>query len=593
VDRSQPIRILYIEDDPGLARLVQKRLGRAGYAVDIASDGEAGIAKYHADAYDVMFVDQSLPIHDGLEVIRILGSNGPLPPTIMITGTGDERVAVEAMKLGANDYIVKDVDGGYLNLLPSVIEKALQQRRAVEEKQCAEEELRKEQEKFQTLVEESPLGVSIIGEGNRFIYVNHTFTAIFGYTREDIPTEREWFAKAYPDEGYRDNVMTTWLKDLKKSRGGEFRPRVFTVTCKDGSKKVIYFRPITMKHGDLFVTYEDITDRVRAEEALRISGEKLEKLHEVARRLSACASEEEIYHLAVDAAKKILTFSFCSLGMVEGRQIVTKVSDPQPYPAETRSISVDDGLMGKTYRNGKMYVFGEMRKAPKARPSQLEYLSLVSAPIGDLGVFQVASIEPDAFTEDDTRLLELLLGHTAAAIKRIRLQNELKEQAIHDSLTGLHNRYYLNQVLGREVKRSKRYNHCMAFLMIDVNRFKEINDRYGHQAGDEILKEVASSLREAVRETDIVIRYGGDEFLVILLETDGESGVVKQRIAKNIALCNKKDERLAFPVTLSIGSAYWDPKDHTSVEEILNEADRRMYEDKKMHNGHAKRGVHA
>jgi diguanylate cyclase (GGDEF)-like protein len=464
--QSGSIRILYIEDDPGLARLVQKRLGRAGYSVDIASDGEQGIARYHADSYDVVFVDQTLPVYDGLEVIRILGSNGSLPPTVMITGTGDERVAVEAMKLGAGDYIVKDAEAGYLELLPSTVERVLDQRRAVIEKQ-------------------------------------------------------------------------------------------------------------------------------RAEEALRKSGDKLEKLHGVARRLSACTSEEEVYYLAVDAAKRILTFSFCSLGMVEGKQIVTKIADPQPFFDEPHAKSVDDGLMGKTHRNGKMYVLGEMRKAPKVHASRSEYLSLISAPIGDLGVFQVASIEPDAFSEDDTRLLELLLGHTAAAIKRIRLQHELKEQAIHDSLTGLFNRYYLNQVLDREVKRSKRYNHCMAFLMVDVNRFKEINDRYGHQVGDDILKEVASSLREAVRETDIVVRYGGDEFLVVLLETDGESDVVKQRIAENIARCNKKDGQLAFPVTLSIGSAYWNPKDHKSVDEILNEADRRMYEDKKMHNGHAEGGSHA
>jgi diguanylate cyclase (GGDEF)-like protein/PAS domain S-box-containing protein len=591
VDRSKPIRVLYVEDDPGLARLMQKRLGRAGYSVDIAADGREGIARYHADPYDVVLVDQSLPIHDGLEVIRILGSTGILPPTIMITGTGDERVAVEAMKLGADDYIVKDVDGGYLSLLPSVITKALQQRSAVKEKQQAEEALRKEQEKFQTLVEESPLGVSIIGEENRFNYINHTFTEIFGYTLEDIPTEREWFAKAYPDEGYRDSVVTTWIQDLKKSRGEEFRPRVFNVTCKDGVKKVIYVRPITMKHGDLFVTYEDITDRVRAEEAVRESREKLEKLHDVARRLSACTGEEEVYHLIVDAAKKILTFSFCSLGIVEGRKIVTKMSDPPPYPDEIPSTSVDDGLMGKTYRNGKMYILGERREAPNGRHSRLEYLSLISAPIGDLGVFQVASIEPDAFTEDDTRLLELLLGHTAAAIKRIRLQDELKEQAIHDSLTGLHNRYYLSQIVDREVKRSKRYKHSIAFLMIDVNRFKEINDRYGHQVGDEVLKEVARSLRESVRDTDIVIRYGGDEFLVILLETDGEADVVKQRIIENVTLHNKKDGKVEFPVTLSIGSAYVKPGDNKSVEETLNEADRRMYEDKKMHNGRAKGGA--
>jgi len=95
-----------------------------------------------------------------------------------------------------------------------------------------------------------------------------------------------------------------------------------------------------------------------------------------------------------------------------------------------------------------------------------------------------------------------------------------------------------------------------------------------------------------VRDSDIVIRYGGDEFLVILLETDGEAGAVKQRIIKNFTLHNKKDNVVDFPVTLSVGSAYWKPGNHKSMEEILNEADRRMYEDKKTHNGHAKGGAH-
>ena len=74
--QSESIRILYIEDDPGLARLVQKRLGKVGYTIDIASDGEEGLAKYQAEFYDLLFVDQSLPVHDGLEVIRILGTVG-------------------------------------------------------------------------------------------------------------------------------------------------------------------------------------------------------------------------------------------------------------------------------------------------------------------------------------------------------------------------------------------------------------------------------------------------------------------------------------------------------------------------------------
>jgi signal transduction histidine kinase len=134
---SNPIRILYMEDDVGLARLLQRRLERAGYIVDLAPDGMAGLEMYEQGTYDVVAVDQKMPGCDGIEVIRILAKRGPLPPTIMITGTGNEEIAIEAMKLGAGDYIVKDVDGGYFELVPTVIEQVLNQRRLVEEKQQA------------------------------------------------------------------------------------------------------------------------------------------------------------------------------------------------------------------------------------------------------------------------------------------------------------------------------------------------------------------------------------------------------------------------------------------------------------------------
>jgi signal transduction histidine kinase len=121
----KPTRILYMEDDPGLARLFQKNLERAGYIVDLARDGQEGLAMHSRGVYDVVAVDYKMPVHDGLEVIRRLAERRPLPPIIMLTGQGDESLAVEAMKLGAGDYIVKDVEGGYLKLLPSVIERLI------------------------------------------------------------------------------------------------------------------------------------------------------------------------------------------------------------------------------------------------------------------------------------------------------------------------------------------------------------------------------------------------------------------------------------------------------------------------------------
>jgi K+-sensing histidine kinase KdpD len=118
------------------------KLERAGYTVDLARDGQEGLTMYATGSYDVVAVDYKMPIHDGLEVIRTMASQGPLPPTIVITGTGSEKIAVEAMKLGARDYIVKDAEGRFLDLLPTVIEQVLQQQRLVEERQQAMETLK-------------------------------------------------------------------------------------------------------------------------------------------------------------------------------------------------------------------------------------------------------------------------------------------------------------------------------------------------------------------------------------------------------------------------------------------------------------------
>jgi two-component system sensor histidine kinase/response regulator len=200
--RSEPIHILYVEDDPGLARLVQKKLQRAGYVVDIASDGEQGVAKFEADSYDLMFVDQNLPVYDGLEVIRTLGSKGILPPTIMITGTGDEKVAVEAMKLGAGDYIVKDVGAGYIELLPSAIEKMLRQHRAIEEKRQAEEALRKSEERFRKLFEQSNDAI-FIHQAGRITDVNQRACEMLGYSKEQLLTMD--ISDLYPQEGFTES----------------------------------------------------------------------------------------------------------------------------------------------------------------------------------------------------------------------------------------------------------------------------------------------------------------------------------------------------------------------------------------------------
>lgn len=134
-------RILCIEDDAAQARLFQTILQKADYAVDIASDGEMGLARCAAESYDAVIVDQTMPGLSGLDVIRELQNQEPPPPTIMVTGTGDELIAVEAMKAGASDYVVKDAAGRFLNVLPLVVGKAIEQHRTLQENRRMEQEL--------------------------------------------------------------------------------------------------------------------------------------------------------------------------------------------------------------------------------------------------------------------------------------------------------------------------------------------------------------------------------------------------------------------------------------------------------------------
>ncbi len=153
--------------------------------------------------------------------------------------------------------------------------------RDITDKRLAEEALRREKEKFRVLVEESPLGVSIIGKDGNYKYLNPRFIELFGYTQEDIPTGREWYRKAYPDREYRNQVISTWIADNEESKAGEFRLRTFNVTCNDGSKKVIQFLPVTMETKDQFIIYEDITEHEKLETQLR-QAQKMEAIGRLA-----------------------------------------------------------------------------------------------------------------------------------------------------------------------------------------------------------------------------------------------------------------------------------------------------------------------
>ncbi len=147
----------------------------------------------------------------------------------------------------------------------------------------AEEEIAREREKLKTLSDNAPFGMILIEQEGHFTYINRKFTELFGYNLSNIPDGRTWCRKAYPDAEYRHMVISTWIADLGDIEPGERKPRVFTVTCKDGMQKVVQFISSVLISGDYLITCEDITEMRQLTNQLR-QAQKMEAIGTLAGR---------------------------------------------------------------------------------------------------------------------------------------------------------------------------------------------------------------------------------------------------------------------------------------------------------------------
>jgi diguanylate cyclase (GGDEF)-like protein len=198
-----------------------------------------------------------------------------------------------------------------------------------------------------------------------------------------------------------------------------------------------------------------------------------------------------------------------------------------------------------------------------------------------IGVLALGSTRVGAFGEETLARLQPLADAVAVAFENVRLFQKTREMSITDEVTPLHNFRYFHQALDRELKLVNRYGSMLSLLFVDLDRFKPINDQYGHLRGSRTLREVGFLIRAAVRETDIPARYGGDEFVVILPQTDGAQAHVLAEKLRRIVEGHTflQEEGINARLGVSLGIATY-PGEASGKEALIRLADQRMYADK-------------
>lgn len=318
--------------------------------------------------------------------------------------------------------------------------------------------------------------------------------------------------------------------------------------------------------------------------------DRFQALCELSQEMALVEDEWSMYRVVLEVARKVLDFFNCAILLVDEQTEELVIVDEHGYPSGTRGMRIS--LKGERGISRWVAVTGETVYVPDVRedaryvPGVEEARTELAVPIKIrdrvLGVLNVESDKTDAFKQDEALLLQALASQLAVALELNRARAELDRLTVTDPLTGVYNRRYLDRMLPSEKDRAERFDRPFALLMLDLDDFKIVNDRYGHRQGDHILVAFAQALQRNVRSIDAVIRYGGDEFLVVLLETDAEgAGKASKRIRQRVeeALASSPAVPSGAKIGVSVGLAVRNPGEN--VDEKLAEADHRMYSEKR------------
>ncbi len=337
----------------------------------------------------------------------------------------------------------------------------------------------------------------------------------------------------------------------------------------------------------LFIAYLFVLQR-----DLRNAHEELTLLYESGQRLNSALQMEDVMDLLTEIIGKVAKTDLCAVYLFkpnEDKLIPRLVFGQESREGDLPEVGLEEGIIGRVAKSQKEKMIPDVRKdrttPPFVRQCGMRSLLLVPLTIEDelVGVLAVGNAEAHAFESSHLRLLSILSNQLAAALENAILYERSERLAVTDEMTGLYNYRYFYERLEREMDVSRSEDVPLALVYIDLDDFSQYNNSFGHPVGDQILRKFASILEESVRNTDIVVRYAGDEFVVILPRADrGQARAVVERLTQNTreAAIETDQGHVITNLSVSCGISVF-PDDGCDADELVSAADKNMYEDKR------------
>ena len=477
---------------------------------------------------------------------------------------------------------------------------------AVSERHRMARELQEQTIYLNSLIENSPLGIVVVDRRGRVELTNPAFEKLFLYDQRDLAGS-DLGCLLSPEDDPAESIQL-----IPQVPAGQALHTTVRRQRRDGKilDLEVHAVPVVVdgRVRGAYTIYRDISEQIKASEVERKHAELLRQLvtelqlrtsqltllNEMGDLLECCETIKEAFDVVSQSVRKLLPEAISgtlymfrsSRNLVEaaaqwGNTGASEALFPpdtcwglrrgQPHWSEPAARSVSCGHLAEASPTHCLCV-PMVGQGETLGILHLEYATVANAQTGAV---------PESLQDSQQRLASTVAGQIALSLSSLRLRETLRDQSIRDPLTGLYNRRFMEECLDRELQRATRKNHPLSVLFVDLDHFKRFNDTFGHPAGDLVLRSVADLFRKFFRADDVIGRYGGEEFQIILPESSSEHATVRANALraeiKKLEL-QYKNHSLG-KVTLSIGVAAF-PVHGSTSEELLKVADQCLYKSK-------------